>query len=189
MKLTPGNRTLASQIQDWYALDIGFSSSKQSSGVYRTDKEEPQLKFYGELFEDIIDFVKKSTRAGLIIEAPLSCSFNSKGNPCGRSFEKQRTKTRYWFAGLGCAVMSAALFLLHKLHGDPDASEIVLFEGFISFKENPTRHEHDALTLYENRKNVIDANQICSASGGKLVGLTSLFGGMSEAPGVIICRG
>jgi hypothetical protein len=37
MKLISGSSALVSTINDWYSLDIGFSCTRQSSGVYKTD--------------------------------------------------------------------------------------------------------------------------------------------------------
>jgi hypothetical protein len=188
MKLTPGRSKLFPNINDWYALDIGFSSEQKSCGVYRTDADKPSRLPYGYVANDLVRFATGRERIGLIIEAPLSCSFNSNGNPCGRSFEKQGAKTRYWFTGLGCAVMSAALFLLHGLHQNHVEQEIVLFEGFVSFKGKRTRHEDDARTLFQKRNTVRDAEQIRSVDTSQLFGITSIFGGPSEAPGVIVCE-
>ena len=187
MKLISGNGALVSSINDWYTLDIGFSSSRPSCGAFRSDTGKTSSMFYGDLARDILEFVNGRNRAGLIVEAPLSYSFDSKGNPCGRSFEKQGAKTRYWFAGLGCAVMSAALFLLLQLHQNQTRGEIVLFEGFVSFKGSLTNHEDDARALFEKRNTVLDADGIRSAQTSSLVGITYVFGGTSEAPGVIIC--
>jgi hypothetical protein len=84
--------------------------------------------------------------------------------------------------------MSAALFLLYRLHQNHVEHEIVLFEGFVSFKGKRTRHEDDARTLFKKRNTVLDADQIRSVQTSLLVGITSIFGGPSEAPGVIICE-
>jgi hypothetical protein len=188
MELISGNSALVSSIKDWYALDIGFSSRYRSCGVFRTDTGKTISMFYGDIAKDIVDFANGKKRVGLIIEAPLSFSFDSKGNPCGRSFEKQGTNTRYWFAGLGCAVMSAALFLLRQLYQDQAAGEILLFEGFVSFKGSLTSHEADARILFEKRHTVLGSDRIRSAQTSSLAGIISLFGGTSKPPGVIICR-
>jgi hypothetical protein len=84
--------------------------------------------------------------------------------------------------------MTAALFLLHQLYQNPAGQEIVLFEGFVSFKGSQTRDEDDARSLFQMRNTVLDADRISTVQTRLLVGITSIFGGPSEAPGVIICK-
>jgi myosin-crossreactive antigen len=75
-----------------------------------------------------------------VIEAPLSVCFDSKGNPKGRSIEKKDGKTRYWYCGLGCAVMVAAMHLIRDIHEAGCAAR--LFEGFVSFKDGSVGSNH-----------------------------------------------
>lgn len=87
----------------------------------------------------------------LLIEAPLSVAFDHRGNPIGRSVEKQNSNTRYWYVGLGCAVMVAALYLIKAVIQAKPNADIRLFEGFVSYKESKkkTGHCQDVLLLRE----------------------------------------
>jgi len=78
----------------------------------------------------------------LVIEAPLSVAFDAKGNPKGRSVEKQGNKTRYWYVGPGCTVMVAALYLVKAISELSGSAEIRLFEGFVSFKKRNKKSDH-----------------------------------------------
>lgn len=90
-----------------------------------------------------------TTPINLVLEAPLSVAFAASGNPVGRAVERRERQTRYWYVGLGCAVLVAATYLLRALHDAPRTREIRLFEGLVSFKdeERPTSHCNDALAL------------------------------------------
>lgn len=186
MKIIPGNSSLASDIKDWYSLDIGFSSKRATCGIFRTDTNSTKRLHYGEVSTDISDFASTKMRIGLIIEAPLSYSFNASGNPCGRSFEEKNGKTRYWYAGLGACVMNAAMFLLQQLHQSPVKCELILFEGFLSFKDTPRSDEDDARRLYKKHSHMIDPSRIKAKQTDSLSGIADVFGGPSDAPGVIV---
>ena len=86
------------EIDNWFVMDIGFSSDQKSCGVVKVenntivktkdDKDGIELD-YSAMIEQFIDFTKGKTKIGLIIEAPLSIAFskgksNSDGNPAGR---------------------------------------------------------------------------------------------------------
>jgi hypothetical protein len=134
---------------DWLFIDIGFSCEGASCGVVFGESEPKALTFAG-LRETVIEAVRRpERRLNLVIEAPLSVAFNSRGNPTGRSIERQGTKTRYWYVGLGCAVLAAATYLLRSVMDAEANAEIRLFEGFVSFKPQRTRssHVHDVGAL------------------------------------------
>ena len=52
-----------------------------------------------------------------------------KGNPNGRAVEKEDSQTRYWYNGLGCGVMLAAMYLIRDLHKANISLPIRLFDG------------------------------------------------------------
>jgi len=85
----------------------------------------------------------------LVIETPLSVSFDSNGNPKGRKIEKQNNKTRYWYVSLGTTVMVAAMYLLRAIVDLQPTTEVRLFEGFVSFKDRnkSSNHSRDVLAL------------------------------------------
>jgi hypothetical protein len=191
MKLTAGNEKLAKDIadHDWFVLDIGFSSKKRTCGILKSDNMATDCRFYADIEREIAGFASSRNRMGLIIEAPLSYAFDARGNPCGRSFEFKKGETRYWFTSLGCAVMTAALFLLRRLHERKGNCEIVLFEGFVSFKKKITRHEEDALRLFQQRHYVLESSKIAQNKNDIISGITNLFGVQSGVPAIVICEG
>jgi hypothetical protein len=89
---------------------------------------------------------EKRSPLNLVIEAPLSVCFDAKGNPMGRMrLETEGAKTRYWYSGLGCAVMVAAMYLVRDLHKTQHHGVVRLFEGFVSYKDRsvPSDHKRD----------------------------------------------
>ena len=100
--------------------------------------------------EKICKYIKTSDiPINLVIEAPLSVSFDSNGNPKGRKIEKQNNKTRYWYVSLGTTVMVAAMYLLRAIVDSQPTAEVRLFEGFVSFKDRnkSSNHSRDVLAL------------------------------------------
>ena len=55
---------------------------------------------------------------------------------------KNKSKTRYWYVGLGCTVMVAALYLIKAISETEGKAEVRLFEGFVSFKEKGSKSNH-----------------------------------------------
>ncbi len=140
----------------WIFLDIGFSNSRRTCGVAFAD-ESPRELTYGAACGEIIERVRYwNGSINLVIEAPLSVCFDADRNPKGRMIEKIDSTTRYWYTGLGCSVMTAAMYLIRDLHETgstlPDI-KIFLFEGFVSFKEGKTDHKKDVRALREMVKN------------------------------------
>ncbi len=127
---------------EWLILDIGFANKAKSCGLLINRETPIDLQFY-QAQEEICRFISRSTKhVNLVIEAPLSVAFDSKGNPTGRAIEKIDNRTRYWYAGLGCAVMVAALYLVKAITEIPINSEVRLFEGFVSFKDSIKKSNH-----------------------------------------------
>ena len=144
------------------AIDLGFAKEKRSCGLaWRfpdRDVKGTKLRF-GECVDQVFQLLKRQSKAVLIIEAPLPGLFSANGNPLERGdFEKRQPggKTdRYWYSGPGAATCLAAVFFLRKLYSklreeksdDTDTKEIVLYEGFESFKSAGTDHVQDAKLL------------------------------------------
>jgi hypothetical protein len=100
--------------------------------------------------EWIVDLVgEKPSPLNLVIEAPLSVTFDRQGNPTGRKIEKQDGKHRYWYEGLGCLVTTGALYLIRAINDANADREARLFEGFVSFKSGGSgkAHEYDVEQL------------------------------------------
>ena len=136
---------------EWLILDIGFANKSDSCGLL-INRESPVSLQFNEAKERICRFISNSTTpVNLVIEAPLSVAFDSKGNPKGRAVEKQGSKTRYWYSGLGCSVMVAALYLVKTITEISANTEVRLFEGFVSFKESGKKsiHSRDVELLRE----------------------------------------
>jgi hypothetical protein len=140
----------------WIFLDIGFSSRGHTCGVAFSD-DSPQELAYGAARRAIIERIRDwNGSINLVIEAPLSVCFGSDRNPKGRRIERRDSRTRYWYTGLGCAVMTAAMYLIRDLHEATVSLpniKVYLFEGFVSFKEGGTNHKKDVCALREKVKN------------------------------------
>ncbi len=139
----------------WIFLDIGFASTSRTCG-FAFDDEDPTCLSFGGARTQVIKTIRKcGDHANLVIEAPLSVCFDAYGNPRGRKIERHGTQTRYWYVGLGCAVMTAALYLIRDIHRAGLQTELRIFEGFVSFKEpgRKSNHKEDIRQLRETIKN------------------------------------
>ncbi|NLE25507.1 MAG: hypothetical protein GX625_09235 [Clostridiaceae bacterium] len=140
---------------NWVFLDIGFSNKSSSCGLLFGDGEAYEAQFNGAV-SDICNFIKNcESPVNLVVEAPLSVSFDKNGNPKGRKPERQNGKTRYWYVGLGCSVMVATTYLMREISKIHVNSEVRLFEGFVSFKSKniASNHSNDVLALRASIKN------------------------------------
>lgn len=127
---------------DWLILDVGFANKQSSCGLLVNDTAPVELRF-NEAMERVCTFISKNPNpVNLVVEAPLSVAFDKAGNPTGRKIEKQGVKTRYWYVGLGCTVMVAALYLVKAISEIQASTEVRLFEGFVSFKAKGVRSNH-----------------------------------------------
>lgn len=142
---------------DWAFVDLGFAATAKSCCIAFND-ESPKELTYGGLTSELTELIKVSgPPLNLVLEAPLSVTFSSTGNPQGRSIEKRNEKVRYWYLGLGCGVLVAATYLARSLYDAKPTREVRLFEGFVSFKPSnvPSSHVNDVIAL----KNVIWENE------------------------------
>lgn len=185
MKLIAGNPINASQCADWLAVDIGFSCAKRTTGIMGAHWDKPKCIQYGQLIDECLRFAEGKFAVGLIIEAPLSMAFNLANNPTGRKGEKRGAKTRYWYQGLGCSVMTAAALFLRTLAEADSAASAYVFEGFVSFKDEATNHGDDAAGLIRNRKNIVNGANLLVEESDRIISLMGLWGGDSAIPGLI----
>lgn len=126
----------------WIFVDVGFSERSKSCGLLQDDMQ-PEALTFSELRTRLRQIAgTPGTPLNLVLEAPLSVAFNSAGNPTGRSVERRDQQRRYWYVGLGCSVLVAALHLLRAIHDTPPAREIRLFEGLVSFKAKGIASNH-----------------------------------------------
>lgn len=147
---------------DWVIVDPGFSSAKRSCGVMvRT--ESPEVCTFGELTHCLVALAAvPGPPLHLVIEAPLSIAFNAGGNPVGRSIERRGSQVRYWYAGLGCAVLVATTHLLRALFESERSRDVLLFEGLVSFKDRarPSNHCEDVVRLAAVLDRLADSGRI-----------------------------
>jgi hypothetical protein len=147
---------------EWLYIDAGFSSSSRSCGVLGTSDVAESLTFADTLARLVSVASLEIGNLNLLIEAPLSVAFNSQGNPTGRTIERLGSQHRYWHEGLGCLVMTSALYLLRALHDSRPKRDVRLFEGFVSFKPagGVSSHCKDVEAL---RAVVLDPHRVAGA--------------------------
>jgi hypothetical protein len=179
---------------EWLIVDAGFSSNGRSCGVVGANDAPTTLTFSETRTRLIRAGAHKAGTLNLLIEAPLSAAFNAKGNPTGRTFERFGSQHRYWYEGLGCLVMTSALYLLRELSDSGPEREVRLFEGFVSFKPKGVASSHcgDVLALRSvvldsTRKagSVIPASQIAMAPSDRLVSAFAVAGMELGIPAVV----
>ncbi len=145
------------------AVDLGFSKSRKSCGLAwkdgRLGQTQTDKSCFGKCADKVYGLLKSHRKAVVIVEAPLSGLFDKKGNPVGRGgFEQPAPRTtRYWYSGPGAAMCLAAAFFLRTLSrrlrenpGETSLREVVLYEGFITFKSKATDHSVDARWLLDS---------------------------------------
>jgi len=139
----------------WLILDIGFSNSQKSCGILLGDEDARCLTF-NEAINEVIRVANRVPLLNLLVEAPLSVTFDKSGNPKSRSMEKEGGKNRLWYVGPGCAVLVAGMYLIKELYDSHPSSDVRLFEGFVSYKSKGTKSNHskDVELLREAIKSV-----------------------------------
>ena len=161
--LTP--RIIAGQVADinrdsgqWLIVDVGFSSTEPTSGVWN-GTGEPHVVTFGDLVELATREVRKASPQplNLLLEAPLSVAFHQNGNPTRRCCDTYKGKHRDWYVNAGATTLIAACRLLWALHRCERQRDVRLFEGFASFKSaqdtpktkaaREEKHKDDALDL------------------------------------------
>jgi hypothetical protein len=182
----------------WVFLDIGFSKKKKSCGLLVHDAKPYEFQFC-KARSLILDAVAGATGpVNVTIEAPLSVAFDKSGNPNGRSIEKQGAKTRYWYSGLGCAVMVAAMYLVRGIQESCPKQDVRLFEGFVSYKDPNVEsdHLHDVRLMRQvvkdpvvNAASIVAPGSLKMASDDKLISAFCVAGFDCGVPPVIKCDG
>jgi hypothetical protein len=180
----------------WVFLDIGFSKRKKSCGLLVHDGEPSEFQFK-EARALILEIASMAAGpVNLAIGAPLSVAFDKSGNPSGRSIERQGGKTRYWYNGLGCAVMVSAMYLVRAIHNSCPKRDVRLFEGFISYKDSKGESDHlrDVLLMRQvvkepvtNVASIIAPSSLRMAIDDQLVSAFCVAGLDCGVPPVIKC--
>lgn len=146
-------------------VDIGFSRNSKSTGVawqLPSGDESSENLTFGQAITRCVELLQSARTANLLIEAPLSGVFDEEGNPQPRgSFEvsvspEGKTLRRYWYSGPGASTCLAASYFLRKLDSQLRNSSkmngslnVLLFEGFVTFKSETTDHSADARLLLD----------------------------------------
>ena len=136
-------------IGEWLFVDLGFASQTKSCGVLKGE-EQPYEVTFGELVTLAKREAQKNfpTPMNLVLEAPLSVTFNQGGNPIGRACDSKDGKNRYWYIQPAPTMILAAGYLLRALVACGIQREVRLYEGFVSFKPpGPGAHTVDVMLL------------------------------------------
>lgn len=143
----------------WMIVDIGFSNDNPSCGVWTSSGEHNAVKVweltFGELKRKVIQEAENAypSRLNLLLEAPLSVTFNKDGNPTRRYCDQirinKKLEYRDFYGNAGAKVLIAADHLLRALRACDRPGDVRLFEGFVSFKSKDTVSSNtgDALKL------------------------------------------
>lgn len=130
---------------EWAFVDLGFAGDGKKTCCLLVAGGDPRLYTFAGLIAVLKSMLAEEDRPlNLVLEAPLSVAFSQQGNPVGRVIEKRGGQTRYWYVGLGCSVLTSAMYLFRELAESPPAREVRLFEGFVSFKPKNMASDHSA---------------------------------------------
>ena len=140
----------------WLIVDIGFSSTKYSCGVWDGTGEPSVVTFDG-LVNLAIQEVQKCDRTplNLLIEAPLSVAFQQNRNPTRRLCDIDGDKYRDWYVNAGATTLIAAGYLLRELVGCQRKRDVRLFEGFVSFKDSSDSPSSEAEQIASHEEDVL----------------------------------
>jgi hypothetical protein len=122
------------------AVDLGFSGKKASCGVaFSAFSERPRgsgMQFY-RAADRVGQFITEHKASVLILEAPLSASFTSSGNPQPRGEFEHEDQARWWSMSPGAAMALAALFFLRRInHAQANRKHKThVIEGFLSYND------------------------------------------------------
>ena len=115
----------------WLIVDIGFSSTQPSCGVWN-GAGEPKVFTFGDLVALTTHEVQADDPQplNLLIEAPLSVAFRQNGNPIRRNCDICDGMRREWYVNAGAATLVAAGYLLRAIHGCQRQREVKVVRGF-----------------------------------------------------------
>lgn len=118
------------------SVDMGFSGKSASAGfAHLPSRGELPLSrnvTFADCVQAVADNVRQLGDLVLLVEAPLSAAFDTKGNPQPRGRFESHPKPRWWSLGPGASMSLAAMHFLRRLVGlVPSASKIHLIEGYV----------------------------------------------------------
>jgi len=119
------------------AIDLGFSGSKASCGLAFRESQGtdvvPKNYRFDACVKKAADLIASHKDSVLILEAPLSASFNADGNPQSRGDFEGIPKPRWWSLRAGAAMALAAQYFLKSLSQRiPKDVRCNLIEGFVT---------------------------------------------------------
>ena len=124
---------------------MGVSGSSKSCGVALAvpgEELEAEAYHYGNAAATVADFLKKHRGGVVILEAPLSAAFNTKGNPRPRGDFEDGDRPRWWSFGAGAQMALSALYFCRRLDEFlPKNLLIHLIEGFVVGDESGAHAE------------------------------------------------
>ncbi len=127
-------RALALRQLPVMAVDLGFSGKARSCGVAATHDAQtvrPPAQRFGECVSMVIDFAREHGEIVLVVEAPLSATFDPRGNPAPRGDFERSPRARWWSLGAGAAMALAAQHFLSAIHESTSDRTVHLAEGFV----------------------------------------------------------
>jgi len=144
------------------AIDLGFSGSKASCGLAFRESQGadvvPQNYRFDACVKKAAELFASHKDSVLILEAPLSAAFNSKGNPQSRGDFEGMPKPRWWSLRAGAAMALAAQYFLKDLSQRiPKDVRCNLIEGFIT-GENSGNDADVAASLLSSLSSVKETN-------------------------------
>ncbi len=116
------------------AVDLGFSGEARSCGVavtHDTQTVRISAQRFGECVSTVIDFAREHGEIVLVVEAPLSATFDARGNPAPRGNFERSPRARWWSLGAGAAMALAAQHFLSAIHESVGDRTVHLAEGFV----------------------------------------------------------
>ena len=135
---------------EWLFIDIGFSPDKRTCGVLeqpeKDTEEQPTPK--NATFGESVNLAKNRAQQGvplplnLVLEAPLSVTFNQHGNPTPRACDIKDGKNRSWHKQPALGLITATGYLLQTLAACGIQRDVRLYEGFASFKLPGVKSSH-----------------------------------------------
>jgi hypothetical protein len=127
-------RATALRILPVMAVDLGFSGDARSCGVAATHDAQtvrPRAQRFGECVSTVINFAREHGEIVLVVEAPLSATFDARGNPAPRGDFERSPRARWWSLGAGAAMALAAQHFLSAIHESAGDRTVHLAEGFV----------------------------------------------------------
>lgn len=173
------------------AIDLGFAEKRASCGL---SEHQAGFKFSSAVEACAKWLARQGAAVVIILEAPLSGSFDKNGNPCARGrFETHHSlsgesSARRWQSGPGASMSLAALYFLRKLSELTAEVDVTmhLVEGFCSrygdTKPSDTAVANELLRLWRAGAPLVETD-----GATKLSALCILDAGSTKIPPAILC--